>query len=117
MPMQVRQIGCGFHIGGKTMLIYISHPYGGKKNNKNSIEKIVNELSIKNPENTYVSPIHCFGFMYDSVSYEHGLEMCLSLLSKCDKMLVFGDWKNSRGCTAEVLFAETYMIPYEIAES
>lgn len=99
------------------MLIYISHPYCGKKSNRINVENIITELSKKHPENTYISPIHCFGFMYDSVSYEHGLDMCLSLLSKCDKMLVFGDWKNSRGCTAEVLFAETYMIPYEIEKS
>lgn len=97
-------------------LIYISHPYGGIKSNRINVENIVTELSKKQQENTYISPIHCFGFMYGTGSYENGLEMCLNLLERCDKMLVFGDWKNSRGCTAEVLFAETHMIPYEIIE-
>lgn len=99
------------------MLIYISHPYGGLKNNRINVENIVIELSKKHPENTYISPIHCFGFMYDTVSYEHGLDMCLNLLEQCSQMLVFGDWKNSRGCTAEVLHAENKMIPYEIVSN
>lgn len=98
------------------MLIYISHPYGGKQENKQKVEEIINKLVQTNPENTYISPIHCFGFMYDAISYEQGLEMCLNLLERCDKMMVFGNWKNSRGCTAEVLFAEMHMIPYEIKE-
>lgn len=101
--------------GGKPMLIYISHPYGGLKENKLSVEGIIKNLAVKHPENTYISPIHCFGFMYDLVNYETGLEMCLRLLDKCEKMLVFGDWKSSRGCTAEVLYAENNFIPYEIA--
>lgn len=95
-------------------MIYISHPYGGQAENKQMVEGIIRELALSHPENTYVSPIHCFGFMYDLVQYETGLEMCLNLLKACDKMYVFGDWKNSRGCTAEVLFAEMHMIPYEI---
>lgn len=98
------------------MLIYISHPYGGRPENKQKVEEIINKLVQMNSENTYISPIHCFGFMYDATTYEQGLDMCLKLLKKCDKMLVYGDWKNSRGCTAEVLFAEMHMIPYEIVE-
>lgn len=97
-------------------MIYISHPYGGQDENRQKVENIIRTLALSHPENTYVSPIHCFGFLYDLVDYEQGLEMCLNLLEKCDKMLVFGDWKNSRGCKAEVLFAEMHMIPYEIME-
>lgn len=68
------------------------------------------------PNDTIVSPIHCFGYAYEDVSYERGLEMCLSLLEKSDLMLVYGPWKESRGCNGEVLFAEMNMIPYEIVE-
>lgn len=96
------------------MLIYISHPYGGQAENKKKVEEIIRGLATSHPEHTYISPIHCFGFMYHDFDYETGLEMCLNLLKACDKMCVFGDWKNSRGCTAEVLFAEMHMIPYEI---
>lgn len=95
-------------------MIYISHPYGNQPENKKKVEEIIRGLALSHSENTYISPIHCFGFMYHDFDYETGLEMCLNLLEKCDKMYVFGDWENSRGCTAEVLFAEMHMIPYEI---
>mgnify|MGYP003815896033 FL=1 len=95
-------------------MIYISHPYGNQPENKQKVEEIIRELVLSHPEHTYISPIHCFGFMYHDFDYETGLEMCLNLLEKCDKMLVFGDWKSSRGCTAEVLYCEMHMIPYEI---
>lgn len=96
------------------MLIYVSHPYGGKEENKQAVEDIIRKLAVDNPQHTYISPIHCFGFMYNDVSYESGLDMCLNLLNKCDKMVVCGDWESSKGCTAEVLFAESNMITYEI---
>ena len=87
-------------------LIYVSHPYGGKEENKLAVEKIVLELSKQNPNNTYISPIHCFGFMYHDVSYEHGMNMCLALLDMCDEMIVCGDWANSKGCMMEINHAE-----------
>lgn len=96
------------------MLVYVSHPFGGNEENKQKVEEIVRNLVKQNPGITYISPIHALGYLYHDVSYEAGLEMCLELLNKCDKMLVFGDWKQSRGCTAEVLFAETHMLPHEI---
>lgn len=98
------------------MLIYISHPYANKPENLKETEEICIKLMKEYPNDTIISPIHCFGFAYSEVSYEHGLQMCLDLLSKCDKMLVFGDFKNSRGCTAEVLYCGMNFIPYEIME-
>lgn len=96
------------------MRIYISHPYGAKEENKQKIENTIRELAKANPENTYISPVHCFGYLYNDVDYEVGLTWCLDLLNVCNMMYVFGDWKQSRGCTAEVLYAEMRMIPYEI---
>lgn len=97
-------------------MIYISHPYGNKPENMKKVEEIIHKLIKENPNNGYVSPIHCYGFCYDDYPYEQGLEFCLKLLNQCDKMYVYGDWKQSRGCTAEVLYAETHMIPYEIKQ-
>jgi hypothetical protein len=99
---------------GERMRIYISHPYGGKEENKIKVENIIRQLTEICPQDTFISPIHTFGFMYNDVNYETGLWWCLDLLEGCHKMYVFGDWKQSRGCTAEVLYAETHMIPYEI---
>jgi hypothetical protein len=95
-------------------LIYVSHPYGGKEENKIKVEDIVRTLAINHSENTYVSPIHTFGFLYNVVSYEAGLEYCFNLLDVCDKMLVFGDYASSRGCTAEILYCQEHYKPYEI---
>lgn len=84
------------------MLIYVSHPYGGKEENKITVEQIIKALVKNDKQNTYVSPIHTFGYMYDEVDYKRGLEMCLELLDACDCMIVFGDYKNSIGCKEEI---------------
>lgn len=97
------------------MLIYISHPFSGKMENQEEVERIVNKLIEIAPEHTYISALHAFGYLYQTTDYEYGLNMCLNLLDVCDKMLVFGDWKSSRGCTAEVLYCQEKHIPYEVA--
>ena len=48
----------------KKKLIYIAHPYGGRKSNKNKIDTIMNELVLNDSTHDYVSPIHNYGFMY-----------------------------------------------------
>lgn len=98
------------------MMIYVSHPYGGDSGNKEKIECIVRELATGDPKNTYISPVHCFGFLYDSVSYERGIEMCLDLLEFCDRMEVYGEWKNSKGCQEEINYCLINKIPYVIIE-
>lgn len=98
------------------MLIYVSHPYAGLEENKRKIEEVCLKLIKQYPNDVIVSPVHAFGYAYNAVPYEQGLNMCMELLSKCDKMLVYGDWKASRGCTAEVLYAGFNFIPFEIVE-
>ena len=95
--------------------VYISHKFGGKEENKLEVERILRQLVEKYPRNTFVSPIHCFGYMYDFVDYESGMQMCLDLLDACDYMIVYGDWENSKGCKREIRYAEDNQIPYEIA--
>lgn len=94
------------------MLIYISHPYGGREDNKEEIEQIMHQLVKSNPQHTYVSPVHTFGYMYNTVSYQQGLEMCLDLLEVCDMMFVFGDYECSQGCNAEIQYCEIHDKPY-----
>ena len=98
----------------KPKLIYISHPYSAKQENKLKIEAIVRKLAKEHPEHTFLSPIHAVGFMYDDFDYQTGLNMCLEVLKRCDMMYVYGDWKNSRGCKAEIKFCEENGIPYKI---
>ena len=93
------------------MLVYVSHPYGGSEENKAKVEETVRKLSSKFPLDTYVSPIHTFGFMYKDVSYKHGMKMCLDLLDACDYMIVFGSHKSSKGCRIEIRHAKKHRIP------
>lgn len=89
-------------------IIYISHPYSGKKENVELIEKKVQQLIKENPNILYVSPVHCFGYLYDAVSYEEGIDMCLALLEKCDEMWIISDfYENSKGCLIERSFAQS----------
>jgi hypothetical protein len=96
------------------MIVYISHPYGGLEENKREIEQIILKLVETNPQNTYISPVHTFGFLYDAVPYEEGLEMCLDLLGLCDMAFIFGDYANSTGCKAELSHCEMTGKPYVI---
>lgn len=80
--------------------IYISHEYGGKWRNKRKIGKLIKTLVYLHPDKIFVSPVHCFGFLYKSVSYDYGIEMCLELLDRCDEMWVFG--KHSKGVKLEI---------------
>lgn len=96
------------------ILVYISHIYQGKEENKSKVEKIIRQLVIDEPENTYLSPIHATGFLYNDVPYQQGLDMCLKLLSRCDKMRVYGDYTGSQGVKAEIRYCRENAIPYEI---
>ena len=101
----------------KKKLIYISHPSSGLEENTRAIENIIRILysnDVLFDNYCFVSPVHCYGFMYNDVEYEKGIQFCLDLLDNCDGMLVFGDWKSSRGCNMEVKHCESNDIPYII---
>lgn len=95
-------------------VIYVSHPYSGKQENLANIEKIMRILVKKMPNYLFLSPVHAFGFEYNFLPYEQGLNQCLWLLSKCDEMLVFGDYTQSRGCQREIQYCEENKIPYRL---
>ncbi len=76
-------------------LIYISAPYGGNEHNKRKIELIIKALVKADKVNTYLSPVHAVGYLYNDVDYQQGLNYCLDLLAKCDSMQVYGDYQHS----------------------
>ena len=88
------------------MLIYVAHPYSGKEENKKAVEEKIKKLVKKHPRHTFISPIHTFGYMYNWVKdYDQGMQMCLTLLRKCDMLILCEDWNSSRGCNTEFEFA------------
>ena len=96
------------------MLIYCSHKFGGKLENAKAAELKIKRLQLADPSNTYISPIHAFGIMYNDMEYDMGLRLCIDLLAKCDKMVVLS--KGSRGVRAEIKFCAENKIPVEFGE-
>ena len=95
-------------------VIYISHPYGGLKENEEKVARIIIRLQKKYPTYLFISPIHAFSYQYHKVDYETGILKCLWLLYRCDEMWVFGDWKESKGVCREILECEKINKPYKI---
>ena len=91
------------------MLIYCSHKFGGLLENAKAVEMKIKRLQLADPSNTYISPIHAFGFLYNEVDYLTGLNWCLELLSKCDAMMVLSE--ASRGVTREIEYCKDNNIP------
>lgn len=85
------------------MLIYCSHKYGGDPENAHKAEEIIKSLQKHFLEDTFVSPIHAFGFMYNELSYDDGMKLCLDLLDKCDTLLVLSE--ESEGVRREIKYA------------
>ena len=82
-------------------VVYVSHEFGGKQENADKVATLVTELSNLYPTICFISPIHAFGFMYESTDYDRGMLYCLTLLDMCDEMWVFGEFSNSKGCLIE----------------
>ena len=90
-------------------MIYISHKYGGDKQNKDLIEIITGELIKHYPDYCFVSPVHCFGYLYNDVDYDKGMEYCLALLGLCDEMWICSDY--SKGVLIEQEYCKCHNIP------
>lgn len=94
-------------------VVYISHAYGGKKENADKVAKIIIELHKLYPDYIFISPIHNFGMLYEHTSYTEGLTMCLWLLNLCNEMWVMGH-ELSTGVRGEISYCKNHYIPYKI---
>ena len=100
-------------------IVYISHPFQNNPENVKEIEDIIKALYKRFPDYLFISPVHAFGWLYDSTTYEDGLNMTLFLLENCaDEMWVFGkDWRNSTGVKAEIEYCKKRNITYLVFET
>ena len=87
-------------------IIYVAHPFNNLKSNINKVEKILNDIQEKYPDYLFLSPIHTFGWLYESIDYQKGLGRCFWLIDKADEVWMFGDWEKSRGCLAEIEYCK-----------
>lgn len=83
------------------MLIYVAHPFGGKQENKDKVEKIILRLTEQFPDYTFLSPIHATGFYYFNKSYDNGMKDCIEMLKRCDELWLCEGWEDSKGCNIE----------------
>ena len=65
----------------KELIVYVAHPYGADPENAAKVEDIIRDLVDKYPRYCFISPIHTFGFLYEDVDYEEGMEHCYTLLN------------------------------------
>jgi hypothetical protein len=95
-------------------IVYIAHPYGSDPWNEYQIKRIILELTEKYPDIMFMSPVPAFSFMYNIVSYEHGMDMCFWILNHCDECWFFGDYTSSKGCMMELNYCKENNISYKI---
>ena len=89
-------------------LIYISGKYGGKEENKIDMECAIRYFREYEGriDREYISPITAFSFLYNETEYLEGLDCCLTLLDKCDKIYMLPGWESSTGACIEFGYAK-----------
>ena len=85
--------------------IYLSHPFGGKEENREraeAIAKIYREIwDSEGKENWEIlNPLEYFRDFQDMEDYTV-LRMAVNLMKTCDGILWAPGWKRSRGCRYE----------------
>lgn len=95
----------------KSKLVYICHEFGGKRENADKVAMLIKKLIDAFPDICFLSPIHSLGFFYQDVSYEKGMEYCLTLLDMCDECWTFGNKSMSAGCVIEKEYCKKHKIP------
>ncbi|MEG0898469.1 MAG: DUF4406 domain-containing protein [Oscillospiraceae bacterium] len=87
------------------MLIYCCHKFGGDKRNIKRAERLIHDLQVNDLNNTYISPIHAFGYLkYEEIGYDQEINLCKSLLEVCNMIYVLSD--VSEGVRREVEHAK-----------
>ena len=98
------------------MLIYVAHSYGGKAENLERAKQITHDLQVADLENSYVCPLLLFSHLqYNEIGYEAEMDLCLDVLSVCDKLLVASE--ISKGVAQEIDFAKLVGMEVEHLEN
>lgn len=87
------------------MIIYVAAKYGGDPANIERAKKITHDLQVADLENTYVCPLLMFSHLrYGEIDYDAEMELCLDILSSCDKLIIASEITN--GVRREIDFAK-----------
>lgn len=98
------------------MTFYVAHANGGKIENFERAKKITHDLQSEDLQNTYICPLMLFSHLrYGEVGYEAEMELCLDILSNCDKLIVASE--VTRGVKREIEFANLVGMEIEYIEN
>lgn len=98
------------------MLIYIAHMHGGKPENMERAKQITHDLQVNDLENSYICPLLLFSHLrYGEIGYDAEMDLCLDILSSCDKLIVASDL--SKGVCKEIDFANLVGMEVEYLET
>ena len=98
------------------MMYYVAHAHGGNPENIERAKKITHDLQVNDLENTYICPLMLFSHLrYGEVGYDAEMELCLDILSNCDKLIVASD--ITKGVAKEIDFANLVGMEVEYLEN
>ena len=87
------------------MIYYVGHCLNGEKANIERARKITHDLQVKDLTNCYICPLLAFSDLeYGELGYDAEMEVCLDLLSVCDRLIVASE--ISKGVQMEIDFAK-----------
>ena len=96
-------------------IYYVAHRYGGDINNLERAKKITHDLQVADLENTYICPLLALSHLeYNEVGYDDEMNLCIDLLSECDRLIVASD--ISIGVSREIEFAKLVGMEVEYLE-
>lgn len=86
------------------MIIYVAHRYQNSSINFERAKRITHDLQTADKENVYICPLLVLSHSkYDEMTHTEQVDLCLDILSVCDKMIVASD--ISKGVAKEIDFA------------
>lgn len=89
--------------------------HGGKPENIERAKKITHDLQVNDLENSYICPLLLFSHLrYGEVGYDAEMDLCIDILSSCDKLIVASD--ISKGVAREIDFANLVGMEVEYLE-
>ena len=89
--------------------------HGGKSENMERAKQITHDLQVNDLENSYICPLLLFSHLrYGEIGYDAEMDLCLDILSSCDKLIVASDL--SRGVCREIDFANLVGMEVEYLE-
>ena len=96
------------------MKIYIAHPYtGDEEKNRERALRAEELLRKATPQTVFYNPVGRMSTskQFATMSYAGIMAHCLGELTRCDGIVLCGDWTKSTGCRIEAQVAQRLSLP------